>query len=386
MRRRSKRRKVKKSLIVVLFCVLSAIAGFYIQRKKNFVNEYVKVVYKTVNTEVVNKASIVMVGDALIHMPINYACKTSNGYDFRGIFKYIKPIVSEYDLAYYNQETILGGTSLGLSGYPQFNSPQQVGDAFLDSGFNLVSLATNHSMDNYYKTGGKNIANSVKYWKDHSDQALAAGTYTSQADRDEVIIKEINGIKYGFLSYTEQTNGISVPSGKSYLVDVYSKDKVKKDVEAYKKEADVIIVAMHWGEEYTHNPTSSEKEKAKYLASLGVNLIIGCHPHVIQPMTYIGDTLVVYSLGNFVSNQDTVAKLTGLMASANIVKRTYHGKTTIKIEEPTAEFIYTRKSEKYVVYPYSKLNNNILYNYKSYYNNYKKIMTSMSDKIKVKEL
>ena len=189
MKRRTRRKRVKRSLIVVLFCVLSAIAGFYIQRKLNYVNEYVKVTYKTVNTEVVNKASMVMVGDALIHMPINYSHKTSNGYDFTGIFKYIKPIVSEYDLAYYNQETILGGTSLGLSGYPQFNSPQQVGDAFLDAGFNLVSLATNHSMDNYYRTNGKTIANSIKYWKDHSDKALAAGSYTSQEDRDEVIVK-----------------------------------------------------------------------------------------------------------------------------------------------------------------------------------------------------
>lgn len=386
MKRKTRRKRAKKSLIIVLFCVISAIVGFYVQRKINYVNEYVKVTYKTVNTEVVNKASIVMVGDALIHMPVTYANKTSNGYNYTGILKYIKPIVSEYDLKYYNQETILGGTSLGLSGYPQFNSPQQVGDAFRDAGFNLVSLATNHSMDNYYRTGGKTINNSVNYWKKYSDTIIAAGSYLSQEDHDEVIVKEVNGIKYGFLSYTEHTNGISVPSGKSYLVNVYNKDKVKKDVLAYKDKVDVLIVAMHWGEEYTHNPTSGQKEKAKYLASLGVNIIVGCHPHVIQPMTYIDDTLVVYSLGNFVSNQDTVAKLTGLMASANIVKRTYHGKTTVKIEEPTAEFIYTRKSEKYTVYPYSKLTNNILSSYKTYYDRYKKIMTSMSDKIKVKEL
>ena len=383
--KRKMRKSIKRKLIVSLFCVLSAIAGFYVQRRINFVNEYVNVVYKTVNTEVVNKASIVMVGDALIHMPINYSHKTSNGYDFTNILKYIKPIVSEYDLKYYNQETILGGTSLGLSGYPQFNSPQQVGDAFVDAGFNLVSLATNHSMDNYYKTGGKTIKNSTDYWK-KQENVIAAGSYNSEEDRDKEIIKEVNGIKYAFLSYTEQTNGISVPSGKSYLVNVYSKDRVKQDILKYRDKVDAIIVAMHWGEEYTHYPTSGEKEKAKYLASLGVNLIVGCHPHVIQPMTYIDDTLVVYSLGNFVSNQDTVAKLTGLMASANIVKRTYHGKTTVKIEDPTAELIYTRKNEKYTVYPYSKLNNNILSGYKSYYEKYKKIMTSMSDKIKVKEL
>ena len=367
-------------------CVLSAIAGFYIQRKQNYVNEYVNVVYKTVNTEVVNKASIVMVGDALMHMTVNNSYKTSNGYDFTNMFKYVGPIIGEYDLKYYNQETVLGGTSLGLSGYPQFNSPQEVGDAFVGAGFNLVSLATNHSMDNYYRTGGKTIKNSTEYWKKHEDKVIAAGMYNSQEDRDKEIIKEINGIKYAFLSYTEQTNGISVPSGKSYLVNVYNKDLVKKDVEKYRDKVDVIIVAMHWGEEYTHTPTNGEKEKAKYLASLGVNLIIGCHPHVIQPMTYIDDTLVVYSLGNFISNQEGIVRLTGLMASANIVKRTYHGKTTVKLEDPTAEFIFTRKSERHMVYPYSKLTNNILSGYKSYYDKYKKIMTSMSDKVIVKEL
>lgn len=386
MKRKTRRKRVKKSLIVVLLCVLSAIVGFYVQRRINYVNEYVKVTYKTVNTEVVNKASIVMVGDALMHMGVNNAYKTSGGYNFTGMFKYIKPIVSEYDLKYYNQETVLGGTSLGLSGYPQFNSPQQVGDAFIDAGFNLVSLATNHSMDKYYSTNGKTIKNSTEYWKKHEDTVIAAGMYNSQEDRDKEIIKEVNGITYAFLSYTEQTNGLTVPSSKKYLVNVYSKDLVKKDVEKYRDKADVIIVAMHWGSEYTHTPTSSEKEKAKYLASLGVNLIIGCHPHVIQPMTYINDTLVVYSLGNFVSSQIGVERLSGLMASANIVKRTYHGKVTVTLEDPTAEFIYTRKSEKFIVYPYSKLNNNILYNYKSYYNQYKKIVTSMSDKITVKGL
>ena len=143
---------------------------------------------------------------------------------------------------------------------------------------------------------------------------------------------------------------------------------------------------MHWGEEYTNTPTSSEKEKANYLASLGVDIIIGSHPHVVQPMTYIGNTLVVYSLGNFVSNQSGYNKQTGLMASCNIVKRIYHGKTTLEVKDATAEFIYTNKGDKYVVYPYSKLNNNILSNYKTYYNKFKGIMTSMSNKIIVKDL
>ena len=369
----------------MLLCVLSSIGGFYTQRKINYVNEFVKVDYKTVNTEVVNETSLIMVGDALMHMAVVNAYKKGNTYDFSGMFKYIGPIVKEYDLAYYNQETVLGGTELKLSGYPQFNSPQEVGDAFRGVGFNLVSLATNHTMDNYSRTGGKTINNSVNYWKKYSDSVIAAGSYLSESDREEVIIKEVNGITYALLSYTEHTNGLTVPSGKSYLCNVYNKDKVKKDIEKYRDTVDLLMVAIHWGEEYTNTPTSGEKEKAKYLASLGVDIIIGCHPHVMQPMTYIGNTLVIYSLGNFVSNQSGYNKQTGLMASCKIEKRTFHGKTTLEVKDATAEFIYTNKNDKYIVYPYSKLNNNILSGYKTYYEKFKKIVQGDS-RIIVKDL
>ena len=381
-----KLRKNTRNILVVVLCgCLSFILGFYLQRKAHYVNEYVDVVYDTINTEEKTSASLIMVGDALMHMSVINAYKKGDGYDYNGIFKYIGPIVKEYDLAYYNQETILGGTDIKLSGYPQFNSPQEVGDAFINQGFNLVSLATNHTMDNYARTGGKTIENSLNYWKKHSDTVIAAGSYLSEEDRDAIVIKEINGIKYAMLSYTEHTNGLTVPSGKSYLCNVYNKDKVKADIEKYRDKVDVLMVAMHWGEEYTNNPTNGQKEKAKYLADLGVDIIIGCHPHVMQPMTYLGNTLVVYSLGNFVSNQSGYNKQTGLMASCNIVKRTFHGKTTVSIEDATAEFIYTNKNDKYVVYPYSELNNNILSGYKTYYDKFKKIVKG-DDKIIVKDL
>ena len=148
----------------------------------------------------------------------------------------------------------------------------------------------------------------------------------------------------------------------------------------------MVIMAMHWGIEYSMEPSEEQRELARRMAEAGANIIIGNHPHVIQPMTYIGNTLVVYSLGNFVSNQSGYNKQTGLMASANIVKRTYHGKTTVTIEDATAELIYTNRNDKYIVYPYSKLNNNILSGYKSYYDKLKNIMLSMSKEIIVKEL
>lgn len=138
-------------------------------------------------------ASLVMVGDALIHSTVYEDAYTFEGYDFRTVLKEIKSLVQDYDLKYYNQETILGGTELGLSNYPRFNSPYEVGDAFIDAGFNLVSLATNHTMDK----GEAGVINSLNYWNS-KESVYTAGSYLSFEDRDEVVIKEINGITYSF--------------------------------------------------------------------------------------------------------------------------------------------------------------------------------------------
>jgi len=385
MKKNMLRKNIKSAFLLIFMMVLATLVGFYLQRKENFVNEYVDVVYETVNTEKIYTASMVMVGDALMHMPVNSNYKTKNGYDFTGMFKYIKPIVEKYDLAYYNQETMLGGSKLGLAGYPQFNSPTEVGKAFVDAGFNLVSLATNHTLDGRYRYGDKAIINSRTFWNSQ-EGVIAAGSYTSKEERDEVIIKEVNGIKYALLSYTTSTNGLPVPKGKEYLVNVYNKEQVKIDIEKYRNQVDVLMVAMHWGIEYVHYPVAEQKNIAKYLASLGVNIVIGCHSHVIQPIDIIDDTLVIYSLGNFVSNQDTVAKLTGLMASVTIKKRDYHGKTTISFENITGDLIYTNKKNKHVVYPYSELNNNILNNYKNHYTKFSKYVTAYSDCVTMKGL
>lgn len=375
MKRKKLRSSIRKILLLVILSVISTCLGFYLQRKENYKNTYIDVNYNIVNTEKVYTASIVMVGDALFHKILATNNKTSNGYDFKGMFKYIKEIVEPYDLAYYNQETLLGGSEYGVYGYPQFNSPQEVGDAFIDAGFNLVSLANNHTMDRYYTTGGKTINSSLNYWKNKSENnnVITAGSYSSQSERDEVKVYEVNGIKYGFLAYTDVSNGINPPSGKGYLVNTYSDSIAKYDVLKLKDKVDLIIVSMHWGQEDTHNPNTRQKNIANYLSSIGVNLIIGMHSHVIQPVTYVNDTLVFYSLGNFVSNQTNIDNRTGLMANLEIKKSVYHGETHISFNNISGELIYNTRYEKYMVYPYSKLTNSILNDYKnnlSKYNNY----------------
>lgn len=386
--KKNKKRKLKRNirnlLVLALFVVISSCIGWYLQRGDSLDNRSINISYQTVNTKKETYASMVMVGDALIHGTVygtahRYA--NYNGYDFKPMLEHIKERVKDYDLAYYNQETILGGTELGLSTYPLFNSPYEVGDAFIDAGFNLVSLATNHTIDK----GEKGVLNSRNYWNQQAN-VLAAGSYSSFEERDKVVIKEVNGIKYAFLSYTTYTNGLIVPTGKEYLVNVYDEDLIKEEIARYRDQVDLLMVAMHWGTEYMTYPTNEQKEISEYLASLGVDLIIGCHPHVIEPIEYIDDTLVIYSLGNFISSQIGVERLTGLMLSLNIKKEEYHGKTTISFEDIEGTLIYTDRNNGYIVYPYDMLTDNILNNYETYYEKYKKVVTAYSDQVTVKSL
>lgn len=330
-----------------------------------------------VKTPKVYEASIFMVGDALIHSNIYEDARCADGsYDFKPMLEQIKPISIKYDLKYYNQETILGGATLGYSSYPRFNSPAEVGDAFLDAGFNLVSLATNHTMDK----GEAGVINSVNYWKS-KENVVYSGQWTSNEEREESHVYNINGISYAFFSYTTWTNGLETPAGKEYLNNVYSPEKAAADIAKVKDLADVIIVAMHWGTEYSLGVSSQQTEIANYLSSLGVNLIIGAHPHVVEPVEYINDgkTFVIYSLGNFISDQIGIERLTGLMMEVTIKKVVDVDDTvTISIESPKAELIYTysKYGRNFKVYPYYRLDNTLLPNYMNYYEYYKGIVSS----------
>jgi len=327
--------------------------------------------------------SLAMVGDALIHSAVYADAKKGNAYDFSSMFTEVRDTIKRYDLAFYNQETILGGTSLGLSTYPQFNSPQEVGDAFVDMGFNLVSLATNHTLDRGYGTGYKTIKNSREYWNKQGG-VIAAGSYSTQEEKDEIIVKEKNGIKYGLLAYTTLTNGLVRPRGKEYYLDVYNEALVKKDIEKLRDKVDLLIVSMHWGIEYSHSVSQEQKTIAKYLSDLGVDIVIGHHPHVVEPIEFIDDTLVIYSLGNFISSQIGIERLTGLMVEVNINKTVVDGKVTMEIKNPNAGLIYTCKASScghYKLYPYSKLTSKILPNYKKYNDKYMGIVKKLDSNI-----
>ena len=368
-----------------------AIIGIYFLvsslTNKNDDNNDVIAGNKNENKEETYKVSMVMVGDNLIHSSIyNEANRNANydGYDFKPMITMIKDKVKGYDLAYYNQETILGGSEIGLSDYPTFNSPYEAGDAMLDAGFNIVSLATNHTIDR----GEKAVLNSCEYWETKSD-VLTAGSYCSEEDRNEVKVMEKNNITYTMLNYTYGTNGIAIPNGKDNLVNVWPmdynadygegyeafKETVREDIERVRDKVDVLIVAMHWGVEYTHTPTKYQKDAAEFLASLGVDIVIGTHPHVVQPVEWIDDTIVFYSLGNFISAQeqsDNYNKMVGLMSSLDITKTVKGDDVDIKIDNINNELIFTyyQGYRNFKVIPFSEINSTYLPTYESVYDKY----------------
>ena len=379
VRRRRIRKRIRNIVLMILaFLLLFGLVVLFLKLNTSKKAKKDPVIEKEdVKVPKIYEASVFMVGDALIHSNVYEDARGTDGsYDFKPMLEQIKPISIKYDLKYYNQETILGGATLGYSSYPRFNSPTEVGDAFLDAGFNLVSLATNHTMDK----GEAGVINSVNYWKS-KENVVYSGQWTSNEEREESHVYNINGISYAFFSYTTWTNGLETPAGKEYLNNVYSPEKAAADIAKVKDLADVIIVAMHWGTEYSLGVSSQQTEIANYLSSLGVNLIIGAHPHVVEPVEYINDgkTFVIYSLGNFISDQIGIERLTGLMMEVTIKKVVDVDDTvTISIDSPKAELIYTysKYGSNFKVYPYYRLDNTLLPNYMSYYEYYKGIVSS----------
>lgn len=373
-------------LVVILIIIFATLCYFIIKEEP-------KTELKTVNESQEKKEpevkeerlSLIMVGDALLHSSL-YRDGYQNGtYDFTSQLELIKPEIQKHDLAFYNQESILGGTSIGLSDYPNFNSPQEFGDAMIDAGFNLVSLANNHTMDR----GVTAIQNSCDYWK--TKDVLTAGSYCSAEDAEEIKIKEKNGIKYTMLAYTYGTNGIAVPSDKPYLVNLYSDELAKADIEKVRDKVDLLIVSMHWGTEYRSEPTDEQKREAEYLSNLGVDIIIGTHPHVIEPITYINDTLVIYSLGNFISAQSTnndYNTMVELMTSVDVVKTTKDGKSEIKLENLNNELLYNyyqkdSRWHNFKVIPFSQMNETYNSDYKRLYEKYSSVVRMYNPNIEI---
>ncbi|WP_338782072.1 CapA family protein [Metabacillus sp. FJAT-52054] len=340
---------MKKILITCLFIlVCMTVSAFLLWNRKSEKprqitkqpSNHLSIPYKPYKAE----ATLSAAGDFLLHSQVYTDALTGkNKYNFNPMLEEIRPFFENTDLAYINQESILGGASLGLSSYPSFNSPYEAGDALINAGIDIVNMANNHALDK----GPAGIYNAIAYYEKKGLPYI--GAYKNSRDSLTPRVINKNGIKFGFAGYTYGTNGIPVPSGKRFLVNLIDVEKMKRETKEIKSLSDFAIISVHWGVEYQRFPNEEQKRIAAILADAGADVVIGHHPHVLQPMEWIENenghrTLVVYSLGNFLSGQQGEYKDIGGIVQIPFTKESTG--TSVKKFVGDPEFIPTIVTSK----------------------------------------
>lgn len=321
VKKRIMRRRIIFAVVSIVLAAVIAVSVFSCAGKKpSEQGESGGSIQQSAEPYVVSTAKIGSSGDILIHRPILSGAKTSSGYDFNDILTRVSSYFSAYDYMVANLEVPCGGTEGGeYRGYPTFNCPDSIVDAFKSGGLDLFLTANNHA----YDTGAKGLLRTQKVLKERSADYI--GTRET-ADGPTYILKDINGIKVGFACYTYETkasaagrkalNGILMSAEASPLVNSFNYDKLDEFYSKAKTDydkmissgADAVIFYMHWGNEYQRVITKHQKNMAQKLADIGVDVIVGGHPHTVQPLEILtgekgNETVCIYSVGNLVSNQ-----------------------------------------------------------------------------------
>ena len=302
--------------------------------------------------------SISVVGDLMCHGPqFEYARVGKDSFDFSPVYRNVKKYLESSDFTFGNLETVTAGKeSKGYTGYPFFNTPASYITALKDVGFDLLVTANNHSLDRSEKGIIRTIneidSRNLKY----------VGTYKSQRDRDSIRIFDVKGIKIAVLAYSYGTNGNPIPKGKNYLINLIDYELIDNDIQSAKANlAELVLVHFHFGEEYKREPTQFQRDVVNKTIELGADIIIGGHPHVLQPINFyktnnakLDSGFVAYSMGNFFSNQQDRYKYSGMILTINIKKEFV--KNTLDITEvkylPTWVFKgNTSNGKEYLIMP-----------------------------------
>lgn len=299
-------------------------------------------------TDSINSFTITAVGDLMCHSTqFNFARVEADSFNFVPCFQYVQSYLSNTDFLIGNLETTLGGTGLPYSGFPFFNSPDDYAESIKKIGFDFLVTANNHAND----TGEKGIIRTISVL---DKLGLAhTGSFNSSHDRDSVRIVNINGIKLGIIAYTYSTNDLPLTEGKPWLVNYCDSALIKKDMDAGRKSgADLMLVFYHFGNEYQRMPSPYQKDFVHYAIDCGADLIIGSHPHVLQPAEFfltkqatLDTGFVAYSLGNFISNQQDEYTDESVILNIKIEKNKNTGKIKISRVEYVPTWVYKGKNE-----------------------------------------
>lgn len=312
---------------------------------------------RSVDQDSSSSITISFVGDLMCHSPqFKFAQVSKDSSDFKPAFREVKKYLTKADLTIGNLETTISGKESRYSGYPLFNSPDEYLEALKDAGFDILLTANNHSLDR----GKKGVLRTIDMIKNNG--MVSIGSYHTQQDRDSIRVFDINGIKISILSYTYGLNGNYIAKDEKYLVNVIDTTLMKQDIlNARNKNADVILVYFHFGDEYQRKPNSFQKEVVKHAMDYGADIIIGSHPHVIQPFEYfnstknkIGKGLIAYSLGNFISNQRWRYSDAGVILNLTIKKNILTNDINLDDEEIVPTWVFKGKVEskdQFVIIP-----------------------------------
>lgn len=269
--------------------------------------------------------TITALGDVLCHNTQYWDAyvKATDTYDFSYVFENVKEYTAAGDVTIANLETSFADAP--YSNYPTFNSPASLATALKNIGVDIITTAGNHCLDK----GFKGLSETIDVLDENKIEHL--GTYKTQEDQEKLFIKDINGAKVAFIDYSYGTNGIPVPTGKEFCVNLIDKEKIKKELDRIKEEnVDVIIACMHWGEEYHTTQTKDQEDLANFLFQNGVDIIIGNHPHVIEPFETKEVTMpdgtkkqcfVAYALGNFTADQRAVNTRDSIIINLQVTKK-----------------------------------------------------------------
>lgn len=343
----------KKYIFLILFLgIVSFILGFVLLTVgSNTINEHNNNKYVQMEMEIeddifekietrgpkISNIKLLAVGDIMFHSPqfkSAYDAKTQT-YDFKHNFKHVKNYIKGADIAIGNFETVTR-EGIGYSGYPRFNTPKESLLAIKDAGFDIISTANNHCLDQ----GKKGLIDTIDNIK--ASNMKNVGTYKHRED-NKILIEEINGIRLGFLSYTYGLNGLDSTLTReelSFMVNLIDENRIESDLKkARLQDLDLIIVSIHWGNEYQKEPSAHQVELGGKMIEWGADIILGSHPHVIQKSEIINkggrDKFIIFSLGNFLSNQrkETMGNFyteDGLMIEFEIEKNFFDQDTVIK--------------------------------------------------------
>ncbi len=312
---------------------------------------------KTVNADSTVTISISAVGDLMCHsVQYDYARVNKDSFDFKPVYGEIKKYLDKSDLTMANLETVTAGAAEKYSGYPMFNSPDEFVSALKYAGFNLITTANNHALDR----GEKGVIRTIEQLKKNGINY--EGTFLSKRDQDSIRIFNLKGIKLAVLAYTYGTNGNRIPSGKNYLINIIDTTRIKENIISARKEgAELVLIYFHFGLEYKREPIEFQKEIVAKTIGYGADIILGGHPHVIEPTEFykthnakLDSGFVIYSLGNFISNQSWRYSDAGIVLTINITKNIQRDSLYISSVNYLPTWVFkgtTEDGKKYFILP-----------------------------------